>query len=54
VSDKDLSSCKDWSVGVSPSPSWLALMREAWRMIEGVYDDVELVMEESMKPKVVA
>jgi hypothetical protein len=29
-------------------------MRESWHMVEGVYDDVELVMEESMILNVVA
>jgi hypothetical protein len=29
-------------------------MRETWCMVEGDYDDVELMMEESMMPKVVA
>jgi hypothetical protein len=29
-------------------------MRETWRIVEGNYDDVELTMEGSMMPKMVA
>jgi hypothetical protein len=29
-------------------------MRETWRMVEGEFDDVELVTEELMMPKVLA
>jgi hypothetical protein len=38
----------------SPSPSWLVLMRETWRMVEGDYDDVKLATEGSMMLKVMA
>jgi hypothetical protein len=43
---------KDWSP--SSSPSWLVLMRETWLVVEGDYDDVELVMEGLMMLKVLA
>jgi hypothetical protein len=39
---------------LSPSPSWLVLMRETWRMVEGGYDDVEVATEGLMSLKVMA
>jgi hypothetical protein len=44
--------CEDWSPG--PSSFWLVLMKETWLMVEGDYDDDELVMGGSMTLKVVA
>jgi hypothetical protein len=45
VPNKNLSSHEDWPPHYDPNPSWLMLMREASRIIEEDYDDVERVTE---------